>query len=85
MFSNVQSPFPSSPGEDSTNSVRVLSSPTPVPRDPMPSGSVPDGNQSRTRSVADILRDASNPLDRNAGIISPFDDEVGRDAEFYQS
>jgi len=81
MFPNVQSPFPSSPGKDTTNS----SSPTPVPPDPMPSGSVPDGNQSRTRSVAAILRDASNPLDRNACIIVPFDDEVRRDAEFYQN
>ena len=58
---------------------------SPAPPDPMPSGSVHDGNQSRTRSVAAILRNASNPLDRDACIIAPFDDEVRRDAEFYQS
>ena len=62
----------------------MLSSPSPVP-DPVASASAPDGTQPRTRSVAAILRDASSPFDRHACIIAPFDDEIKRDAEFYQS
>ncbi|KAH9979754.1 hypothetical protein BJV74DRAFT_121011 [Russula compacta] len=69
MYSDTQSPSPSS-----------LSS------DPIASGSVPpDGTKSRTRSVAAILRDASSPFNRDFCIITPFDDEVRRDAEFYQN
>ena len=78
MSSDTQSPHPSSPVKDSVHSVRVHSSPSPVI-----SGATASG--SRTRSVAAILRDTSTLLDRNACIISPFDDEVRRDAEFYQS
>jgi hypothetical protein len=63
----------------------MLSSPSPVVSTAIASGTQPDANKSRTRSVAAILRDASSPLDRNACIIAPFDDEVRRDAEFYQS
>ena len=63
----------------------MLSSPSPVVSTAVASGTQLDANKSRTRSVAAILRDASSPLDRNACIIAPFDDEVRRDAEFYQS
>jgi hypothetical protein len=85
MSSDTHSPLPLSPGKDSTHPVRVQSSPSPVVSTGITSGSVPDANKSRTRSVATILRDASSPLDRNTCIIAPFDDEVRRDAEFYQS
>ena len=84
MSSDTQSP-PLSPEKDSTRSVRMLSSPSPVVSTAIASGTLPDANKSRTRSVAAILRDTSNPLDRNTCIIAPFDDEVRRDAEFYQS
>jgi len=67
----------------------MLSSPSPVVSTAIASGTLPDAfpdaNKSRTRSVAAILRDASDPLDRNTCIIAPFDDEVRRDAEFYQN
>ncbi|KAI0250660.1 hypothetical protein BJV78DRAFT_1091199, partial [Lactifluus subvellereus] len=39
----------------------------------------------RTRPIAAILRDASSPFDRNSCIVAPFDNEVRRDAEFYQN
>ncbi len=65
--------------------VRVHSSPSPVVSSATASGTLPNADKSRTRSVAAILRDTSTPLDRNACIIAPFDDEVRRDAEFYQS
>ncbi|KAI0296421.1 hypothetical protein BC826DRAFT_934201 [Russula brevipes] len=84
MYSDIQSAYSSSPGKDSADSVGMRSSPTPVVSNTTPSGSVPNGNTSRTRSVAAILRDASTPFDRSSCIIAPFDDEVRRDAEFYQ-
>ncbi|KAF8496520.1 hypothetical protein F5888DRAFT_393525 [Russula emetica] len=85
MSSDTQSPHPSSPVKDSAHSVRVHSSPSPVISGTTASGTLPDANKSRTRSVAAILRDTSTLLDRNACIIAPFDDEVRRDAEFYQN
>jgi hypothetical protein len=85
MSSDTQSPHPSSPVKDTAHSITVHSSPSPVVTGATASGTLPDGNKSRTRSVAAILRDTSTLLDRNACIIAPFDDEVRRDAEFYQS
>lgn len=85
MSSDTQSPHPSSPVKDSAHSVRAHSLSSPVISGATASGTVPDTNKPRTRPVAAILRDASTPLDRNACIIAPFDDEVRRDAEFYQS
>jgi hypothetical protein len=85
MSSDTQSPHPPSPVNDSAHSVRVHSSPTPVISGATASGTLPDASKTRTRSVAAILRDTSTLLDRNACIISPFDDEVRRDAEFHQS
>lgn len=85
MYSDTQSPSPSSREKDSANSVRMHSSPSPVSSDPIASGGVSNGTKSQTRSVAAILRDASSPFDRDFCIITPFDDEVRRDAEFYQS
>ena len=85
MSSDTQSPHPSSPVKDSAHSITVPLSPSPVVTGATASGTLPDGNKSQTRSVAAILRDTSTLLDRNACIIAPFDDEVRRDAEFYQS
>ena len=87
MSSDSPSPHPSSPVKDSAHfdSVRVHSSPGPVISGTTALGSLPDANKSRTRSVAAILRDTSTLLDRNACVVAPFDDEVRRDAEFYQS
>ena len=85
MSSDTQSPHPLSPVKDSAPSVRMHSSPSPVISGAPASGTIPDTSKSRTRSVAAILRDTSTLLDRNACIIAPFDDEVRRDAEFYQS
>jgi hypothetical protein len=85
MSSDTQSPHPSSLLKDSAHFVRVHSPPSPVISGATASGTLPESNKSRTRSVAAILRDTSTLLDRNACIISPFDDEVRRDAEFYQS
>ncbi len=85
MSSDTQSPRPPSPVEDSAHSVRVHSSPSPVVSGATASAALSDANKSRTRSVTAILRDSSTPLDRNACIIAPFDDEVRRDAEFHQS
>src|SRR6267154_4927995 len=85
MSSDTQSPHPSSPVKDSAHFVRVHSSPSPVISGATASGTLHDATNSRIRSVAAILRDNSTLLDRNACIIAPFDDEVRRDAEFYQS
>lgn len=84
MSSDTQSPH-LSPVKDSAHSVRVHSSPSPVISGATASGTLLDANKPRTRSVAAILRDTSTLLDRKACIIAPFDDEVRRDAEFYQS
>ena len=84
MSSDTQSPHTSSPVKDSARSVRVHSS-SPVISGATASETLPDASKSQTRSVAAILRDTSTLLDRNACIIAPFDDEVRRDAEFFQS
>jgi hypothetical protein len=80
MLPDPQSPLLSSPGKESADSVRMLSSPGTGA-----TGSAPDGGKPRTRSVAAILCDASNPFDRNSCIVTPFDNEAMRDMEFYQS
>jgi hypothetical protein len=85
MYSNTQPSPSSSPGKESTNSVRILSSPGARFSDPTALGGASDGNKSQTRPIAAILRDASGPFDRNSYIVAPFDNEVRRDAEFYQS
>jgi hypothetical protein len=85
MYPDSQSPPPSSPGKESANSVRIHSSPSPRFSNPTASGSALDGNKSRTRPVAAILRDVSSSFDQKSCVVVPFDNEVRRDAEFYQS
>ena len=85
MSSDTQSPH-SSPVKYSVHSVRVHLLPSlVVVYGSTASGMLLKSNKSRTRSVTAILRGASSLLDRNTCIIAPFDDEVWRDAEFYQS
>ncbi|KAF8273487.1 hypothetical protein EI94DRAFT_1237101 [Lactarius quietus] len=88
MLPDPQSPLLSSPGEESTNSARMHSSPGPRSSDPGAVGSLgsaPDCGKPRTRTVAAILCDASTPFDRSSCIVTPFDNEAIRDMEFYQN
>ncbi|KAI0301649.1 hypothetical protein B0F90DRAFT_1718916 [Multifurca ochricompacta] len=85
MHPGTQPPIPSSPGKESVESIGIHSHspPSPIARCSHPA--VSGSDESRTRSVAAILRDASRSFDQKSCVITPFDNEVERDAEFYQN